>query len=105
MSAHCRGPRKFAERLANYFAEEQRLGRISTAIDPHAAGGMLVGLCFYRSLIGHLFGEDPTGLADSEVPAAVTTILTRGMLGQAPPPREPVRPRRVTKTGPRKATA
>jgi len=105
MSAHCRGPRKFAERLANYFIEEQRLGRISAAVDPNAAAGMLVSLCFYRSLIGHLFGEDPTGLADSEVPAAVTTILTRGIIGQVPPPRQAARPRRVTKTGPRKATA
>ena len=76
-------PRQFGDRIAEFFGEEQRLGRAAGDIDKGAVAGLLVGACFYRSLMRHLFGEDPIGLSDGTFAAAVATILARGIRAQA----------------------
>jgi AcrR family transcriptional regulator len=74
-----KGPRRAAERLQAYFREEQRLGRIRQDIDVRGAGALLVGVCFHHSLMTQLFGEDPNGVTDDELPAAVAGVLSRGL--------------------------
>jgi AcrR family transcriptional regulator len=72
-------PGSLVSEIAGYFAEEQRLGRIPRDIDPRAAAGLLFGLCFYRSLMQHLFGEDPTKLSDDELSYSIAKIVGRGV--------------------------
>jgi AcrR family transcriptional regulator len=74
-----RGPRHSHERLAAYFREEQRLGRIRHDINPRAAAALVIGACFDHSLMLQLFGEDPSGLTEGEIPAAIATILAHGL--------------------------
>jgi AcrR family transcriptional regulator len=73
------GPRHSHERLAAYFLEEQRLGRIRSDIDPRAAAALLMGACFDHSLMLQLFGEDPSGLSDDEIPTTVAAIVAHGV--------------------------
>lgn len=74
-----KGPRHNHERLAEYFREEQRLGRIREDIDPRAASALVIGMCFDHALTSQLFGEDPSGLTDEELPIEIATILARGL--------------------------
>jgi len=83
MHADGSGPGLLVHRIANYFREEQRLGRVSKEVDARAAAGMLVSFCFYRSLMLHLFGEDPTGLNEASLPEALSTVIGRGVLSVA----------------------
>jgi AcrR family transcriptional regulator len=73
------GPGRLVDQVANYFRAEQRLLRIPADVDARTAAGLLVGFCFYRSLMQHLFREDPTHLTDDELPRAVASILGRGV--------------------------
>jgi AcrR family transcriptional regulator len=90
-----RGPRHSHERLAAYFREEQRLGRIPREIDARAAAALVIGACFDHSLMLQLFGEDPSGLAEDEIPAAIATILAQGL---HEPTRDRVEPESEVKT-------
>lgn len=74
-----KGPRHNHERLAAYFREEQRLGRIREDVDPRAASALVMGMCFDHALMLQLFGEDPSGLTDDELPVEIATILARGL--------------------------
>jgi AcrR family transcriptional regulator len=74
-----KGPRYNHELLAAYFREEQRLGRIRLDIDPRAAAALVMGMCFDHSLMLQLFGEDPSGLTDDELPTTVASIVARGL--------------------------
>jgi AcrR family transcriptional regulator len=78
-----KGPRRSAERLQGYFREEQRLGRIDADVDVRAAAAMLVGACFHHSLISHVFGSDPLGLDEADLPAAVAALVVRGLAPRA----------------------
>jgi AcrR family transcriptional regulator len=82
-----RGPRHSHERLAVYFREEQRLGRIRLDVDSRAAAVLVMGTCFEHSLMLQLFREDPSGLTEDEIPAEIATILARGL---CQPMRDPV---------------
>jgi AcrR family transcriptional regulator len=67
--AEGRGPRSLLEAVAKHL-------RSSTP-----AATLLVGACFYRSLMQHLFGEDPTGLDDERFASAIAQIVARGIDG------------------------
>ena len=84
LRADGKGPGHLLSQVAAYFREEQRLGRISRDVSPNAAAGLMIGFCFYRSLMSHLFGEDPTGISDAELPSAIATILARGVDAASP---------------------
>jgi AcrR family transcriptional regulator len=80
LEAENRGPRYTVEQIAAYFRAEQQLGRIRPDADPKASAGLLLGVCFQRSLVLHLFGQDPTGLGDDQLPAAAASVLARGLV-------------------------
>jgi AcrR family transcriptional regulator len=86
------GPSRTVDQLAAYFREEQRLGRIPSDADPRTAASMLFGFCFYRSLMIHLFADDPTRLSDDELPRALAAMLGRAVSAAAPPPGKLIRP-------------
>jgi AcrR family transcriptional regulator len=73
------GPSRTVDRLAAYFREEQRLGRIPSDLDARIAASMLFSFCFYRSLMIHLFAEDPTRLTDDDLPRALASMLGRAV--------------------------
>ena len=81
LNAQGKCPRYFAQLVEKYFIAEQQLGRVRRDVDPKSAAGLLIGICFHRALLSQLFGEDPTGLADNELPAAVAAILSQGVKG------------------------
>jgi AcrR family transcriptional regulator len=78
------GPHRLVDRIANYFREEQRLHRIPSEVDTRTAASILVSFCFYRSLMLHLFGDDPTRLSDSELPKALAAIVGRAVTDTSP---------------------
>jgi AcrR family transcriptional regulator len=86
LSACGKGPRFYADLVAKYFVAEQQLGRVRSDIDPKAAAGLVSGICFHRALLLQLFGEDPTGLSNNELPAAIAAILSRGVKNDATSP-------------------
>jgi hypothetical protein len=65
--------------LAEYFEEERRCGRVARDTDAKASAALLLGVCFYRSLMRHLFAEDPIGLSDEQFLTAVAKIVARGV--------------------------
>jgi AcrR family transcriptional regulator len=58
LDAPANGPQQPAERLAAYLAAEQRLGRLSTAVDAEAAAALLIGACFHRAFLTVFWGAD-----------------------------------------------
>lgn len=85
LSTHGRCPRYYQSLVETYFTAEQQLGRVRRDIDPKAAAGLVLGICFHRALLVQLFGEDPNGLADTEMPAAVAAVLSQGVKNDASP--------------------
>ena len=79
MHADGGGPSRLVDQIAGYFREEQRLERICPSIAARTASAMLVAFCFYRSLMQHVFGEDPTRLTDAELSHELAKMLGRGI--------------------------
>jgi AcrR family transcriptional regulator len=73
------GPTHLIDQVAHYFLQEQGIGRICPSVAPRTAASMLVALCFYRSLMRHVFGEDPTRLTDAGLSRELALILGRGV--------------------------
>jgi AcrR family transcriptional regulator len=80
------GPSLTIERVAEYFAAEKRIGRVSLDIDSRVAANLLTSLCFHRSLIRSLFDEDPILSNDQELASALSTIVGRGVAASTTPP-------------------
>ncbi len=105
LRADGKSPSHLLSQVASYFREEQRLGRISRDVNPNAAAGLMIGFCFYRSLMQHLFGEDPTGLSDADLPSAIASILARGVDAGAAAKARPEATRHESKKTSRGASA
>ncbi len=73
------GPSHLIDEVAQYFLLEQAGGRICPSVAPRTAAAMLVALCFYRSLMRYVFGEDPTRLTDAGLSRELAQILGRGV--------------------------
>ena len=101
LRAEGKSPSHLLSQVADYIRDEQRLGRIAPDVDAGAAAGLMVGLCFYRGLMQHLFGEDPTGLSDAAVPGAVASILARGLESSPAPKPQSKKTNRAAGTPPR----
>ena len=52
-----KGPGGAIARLRNYITAEQKLGRISRSVDPDVAAASLMANSFFRSFVGHFFGD------------------------------------------------
>jgi AcrR family transcriptional regulator len=53
------GPQEPTHSLARYVSAEQELGRVSPAVDPHAAATLLIGACFHRAFLDLFFAQNP----------------------------------------------
>ncbi len=83
MCADGKGPRLLLSDVAGYLESEQRLGRVRADVNTRAVAALLVGVCFYRGLMQHLFREDPTDLSDADLAKAVADVVAHGIA--APP--------------------
>ncbi len=67
------GPHLPIERLASYLSEEQRLGRLDSALDSATAATLLMGACFHRANLSYFvtLPDEPARWAQDVVRAAV----------------------------------
>jgi len=54
-----RQPQRSSEALVAYVAAEQRLGRITTDVDPTAVADSILGASFQMSVLEHFWGRRP----------------------------------------------
>jgi AcrR family transcriptional regulator len=72
------GPQRPYEGVAAYLKAEQRLGRLSPAVRPAVAAGLLLGACFQRAFLRSFLGEKAVAKADQVFARdAVRTLLER----------------------------
>jgi AcrR family transcriptional regulator len=76
ISRYGAGPHHAVDRIADYFREEQRLGRIAADADPDAAAALLAGGCFQQAFFRY-FAE---GAAAAPAPDTLATALTRTLM-------------------------
>ena len=69
------GPHKPYDALAAYLRAEQRLGRVSPDIDPHAAADLLLGACFSQVYMWLFIGEDIDAPAGERFVAGIVHTL------------------------------
>ncbi|MFD8547752.1 TetR/AcrR family transcriptional regulator [Streptomyces sp. NPDC059649] len=84
------GPQNAVQHLAAYLMAEQKLGRIASGIDPHAAATLLIGACFHRAFLDLFFdAKAPAGalLPEDEREFAAETV--RALLNGLRPPGAP----------------
>jgi AcrR family transcriptional regulator len=53
------GPQRSMEALAAYIAAEQRLGRITSEVDPAAVASLVLGSSFHMAVLDHFSGRSP----------------------------------------------
>ncbi|MFG2287194.1 TetR/AcrR family transcriptional regulator [Streptomyces sp. NPDC048595] len=75
------GPQNASRQLADYLRAEQELGRVSSAVDPHAAATLLIGACFHRAFLDLFFGtEAPAGALLPETEEEFAAQTARALL-------------------------
>ncbi|MFE0377038.1 TetR/AcrR family transcriptional regulator [Streptomyces inhibens] len=75
------GPQNATQHLAAYLTAEQKLGRVSAGIDPHAAATLLIGACFHRAFLDLFFGtEAPAGALRPEGEEEFAAETVRALL-------------------------
>jgi AcrR family transcriptional regulator len=73
---HGLGPHLAITALAGYLREEQKLGRLPTAVDPEAAASLLLGACFQRAFNAQFLGNAAVAKEDARfVKKLVRTLL------------------------------
>jgi AcrR family transcriptional regulator len=72
------GPQHTMQRLIDYVQAEQRLGRLSEAIDPSAVNTLLMGATALLALTGLLLPADARQQVSEELPSIVATLM-RGL--------------------------
>ncbi|MEV7021217.1 TetR/AcrR family transcriptional regulator [Kitasatospora sp. NPDC093558] len=75
------GPHQVGLHLAEYLAAEQRLGRVSAALDPHAAALLLIGACFHRAFLEVFYADEaPPGVLLPPTTEEFATETVRALL-------------------------
>jgi AcrR family transcriptional regulator len=75
------GPHKPSSHLAEYLSAEQRLGRISPAIDPDATAMLLIGACFHRAFLELFYASEvPEGALKPSSEEEFATATVRALL-------------------------
>jgi AcrR family transcriptional regulator len=74
------GPQNVFERLAAYFEEEQRLGRLGQQLSALTMAQLLLGPCFQRAFNLQFLGVDPFGQTDQQFAEALVQGLLAGIL-------------------------
>ncbi|MFE5587300.1 TetR/AcrR family transcriptional regulator [Kitasatospora sp. NPDC056531] len=76
------GPHRVSSHLADYLRAEQRLGRVSAAVDPDAAAMLLIGACFHRAFLEVFYaGEGPAEALRPVALAEFASATVRALLG------------------------
>lgn len=76
------GPLNIHERVANYMAAEQRLGRLNPEVDPFALATLLLGACHQYVFIRHYQGRDTFPVSEDQFVAGIVHTLLAG--GEVP---------------------
>ncbi len=74
------GPHQPNEAVAAYLRAEQRLGRLRTDADPHAAADLLLGACFQQAFLQHFLETDAPTRADESFARDIVHTLLVGLL-------------------------
>ncbi len=72
------GPLVIYERVANYVAAEQRLGRLKPEIEPFSFAALLLGTCHQYAYIQYFQGFDPFPVPEGQFVAGVVHTLLQG---------------------------
>src|SRR5215470_6494752 len=78
MQEHQGGPLRIYERVANYVAAEQRLGRLKPEIDPFSFAALLLGSCHQYVFIKYFQGHDPFPVPEGQFVAGIVQTLLHG---------------------------
>jgi hypothetical protein len=78
LQEHQRGPLKIYERVAQYVAAEQRLGRLDPEIDPFSFAALLLGTCHQYAFIKYFQGYDPFPVPEGPFVAGIVRTLVNG---------------------------
>ncbi|GHO45888.1 TetR/AcrR family transcriptional regulator [Ktedonospora formicarum] len=76
MQEHKGGPLNIYERVANYVAAEQRLGRLKSEIEPFSFAALLLGACHQYVFVQYFQGHDPFPVSEDQfIRGTVQTLL------------------------------
>jgi AcrR family transcriptional regulator len=78
MQEHRRGPLRIYERVAQYVAAEQRLGRLKPEIEPFSFAALLLGTCHQYAFIQYFQGHDPFPVPEGQFVAGIVQTLLQG---------------------------
>lgn len=74
-----RGPHRAVRAISAYLAAEQRSGRVRPDADTTMAAGLLLGGCWYRAAMRHIFEIDVVPMDDEAFVSGLTATLMRGL--------------------------
>lgn len=74
-------PQIYRQRIIDYLAEEQRLGRVSASADPEAVATLLIGATAILVISGHIWAGARSNTSDQ-----LSTIVATLIHGLQPPP-------------------
>ena len=77
---HRAGPLKIYERVAQYVAAEQRLGRLKPEIEPFSFASLLLGTCHQYVFIQYFQGQDPFPVPEGQFVAGIVQTLLQGAI-------------------------
>ncbi len=72
------GPLSIYERVANYVAAEQRLGRLNPDIEPFSFAALLLGACHQYVFVQYFQGFDPFPVSEAQFVAGIAQMLLLG---------------------------
>jgi len=79
MRSHDVGPQRALASIEAYLQEEQRLGRVASAVDPLAAATTLLGPCFQYAFLRHFLWEDVLPIPPDRFAKEVVKNLMNGI--------------------------
>jgi AcrR family transcriptional regulator len=72
------GPLNLYEKVADYLAAEQQIGRLNQAIQPFNVAALLLGACFQYVFVQYFQGQDPFPVSEQVYVAGLVQTLLMG---------------------------
>lgn len=78
-----RGPKETHELIADYIAQEQKVGRVDSRIEPLSVALLIFGPCFHRVFIRQVVGRNPPPADDRKFIATLVANIMQGLRPRA----------------------